>query len=198
MVKHASLTILLIAACAQTPPPGPRVSNPANAEPTAVEPEAAPEPPAGGCTAAEGGDSFGAMRNEVIGGLKLGLSETEVKAQVGEPASVSGPVDNSAVGSFGWTWSYPDRALALEMSAEQKTEPKTLSAITASKGSPLKTRFGIGVGSSIEDVKRAYGPCLDPDEGSGESIVAGSVYGGVIFMIEDGKVASFFVGAAAE
>lgn len=201
MLRLALLAAAAVA-CAKPPPPaaapeaetapaaGPETADAAAAADADAEPKA--------CTAAEGGDSFLAMRNEVVGGLKVGLGEAEVKRLVGAPGAVSGPVDNSAVGSWGWTWSYPDKGLELEMSAENKGDPKIVSAILVGKRSTLKTRFGIGVGSTLADVKRAYGPCISNEEGGDDRVVAGTIYGGVIFSIAGGAVDGIFVGAAAE
>ena len=48
-------------------------------------------------------------------------------------------------------------------------------------------------------MKAAYADAIDPESGAeDESIVAGSVYGGVIFSMRDGKVEEIFIGAAAE
>ena len=65
--------------------------------------------------------------------------------------------------------------------------------------STLKTLRGIGIGSAEKDVTSAYGELRDDEMSvAGESFVAGSVYGGVIFDFRDGKVSRIFLGAAAE
>jgi len=41
-------------------------------------------------------------------------------------------------------------------------------------------------------------PCLTPALSPGKIFVAGSIYGGAIFNLKDGKVVQIFIGAAAE
>ena len=167
---------------AETPPPGSR------AEPAAAR----------SCTPEEGGDSFGAMSNERVGDLRLGADAAEVTRLFGEPESTTGPVVNEGVGTVNWMWKYPGKGLEIEIGAEDKNAPKRVSAIVIGPGSTLKTRFGIGVGSPVADVEKAYGPCLSREESSAETLVAGTLYGGVIFSIENGQVRTIFVGAGAE
>ena len=61
-----------------------------------------------------------------------------------------------------------------------------------------KTSRGVGIGSTEEEVRAAYKNLIDPGSRPGEMIIAGSVYGGVFFTIEDGKVTTIFIGAGAE
>ncbi len=63
----------------------------------------------------------------------------------------------------------------------------------------LKTSRDIGIGSTEEDVRKAYEYEINPeDDDDPEHITAGTVYGGVIFHLKDGIVTSIFIGAAAE
>jgi hypothetical protein len=62
----------------------------------------------------------------------------------------------------------------------------------------FRTSKGISIGSSYQEVEQAYKDYMNPEFSNRESIVAGSIYGGVVFSFEKGKVKSVFVGAASE
>ena len=190
-----SLAVAFSIACSSPTPAGPTTPSP---NPTAAQP-AAPSPSGPTSCEPENPESPNlAMQAERIGGLKLGATSDEVVALFGEPEAVTGPEDNAVEGGVNWTWSYAAKGLSVELGAEDENAAKSVGGISISAGSDLKTRFGIGIGAPLADVKRAYGPCLDPDSG-GNSYIAGSVYGGVIFSIADDQtVESIFVGAAAE
>jgi len=53
-------------------------------------------------------------------------------------------------------------------------------------------------GSGLEDVKKAYLSYIDPNSSNENEIIAGTVYGGIIFKFAGQKVRSIFIGAAAE
>ena len=60
-----------------------------------------------------------------------------------------------------------------------------------------KTKQGIGIGSSVKEVQAAYPNQLNPAVND-TKLVAGTVYGGIIFGLDGGVVSSIFIGAAAE
>ena len=71
--------------------------------------------------------------------------------------------------------------------------------ITAVAPSKLATARGITIGSTEDAVKKAYGSVRDKENSeAGKTFVAGSIYGGVIFRFEGGKVSEIFIGASAE
>jgi hypothetical protein len=62
-----------------------------------------------------------------------------------------------------------------------------------------ETQRGIKLGSSAADVQAAYKDLINPgDSHPGEKIVCGTVYGGIIFDLQNDAVSSIFIGAAAE
>jgi hypothetical protein len=61
-----------------------------------------------------------------------------------------------------------------------------------------KTSKGISIGSNYQEVEKAYKDYVNAEFSNKESIVAGSIYGGVIFSFKNGKVTSIFIGASAE
>jgi hypothetical protein len=146
-----------------------------------------------------GPDPFPLLKEERLGELRLGLTEKEVKAKI--PCKLKKGQEEywAATGDFVQKWEYPDCGITLDLSSEGKGGQKTVSAILVKSPSLLQTKRGIGIGSTEQEVAAAYGDCQDKEMSeSGRSFVAGSVYGGLIFSFEHGRVSSIFLGAGAE
>lgn len=89
--------------------------------------------------------------------------------------------------------------MELNLSSGDSTFAKAvISSITITEPCTLETKSGIRIGSSYEAVRKAYGSTIDPQESNDSTLVAGSIYGGIIFTFEARKVSSIFLGAAAE
>lgn len=73
-----------------------------------------------------------------------------------------------------------------------------ISAITITKPGTFKTLRNIDIGSPKSDVLKAYKNEINPEETNDNSLIAGSLYGGIIFEIAKGKVTKIFMGASAE
>jgi hypothetical protein len=96
-------------------------------------------------------------------------------------------------------WHFPKQGLTLAMSSEKKGGAKTILSITAEVPCELVTSRGIKIGSTWATLAKAYRDVQNKEEGeAGKLFVAGSVYGGVMFHLEAGKVTQIFIGAAAE
>ena len=119
-------------------------------------------------------------------------------ALLGEPDTRTPAVEQAADGLFVSTWTWAAKGLVLVMAAESATGPQTVSSITAAAPSDLRTGEGIGIGSDESDVMTAYDAQINTEESGEGSFVVGSVYGGMIFEMANGKVLSIFIGAAAE
>lgn len=134
--------------------------------------------------------------HSVLGGFYD--AETMLSAY-GKPESSTEPVVWGADGLEHQSWSYPSKGLSLDFVKDDSGIFKA-DAITIAPPSPLRTARGIGIGSSRKEVLKAYEKEIDPKEVASEpdQIVAGTVYGGVIFTLDNGKVTSLFIGAAAE
>jgi hypothetical protein len=136
---------------------------------------------------------------EQIGKLHLGLSEKEVKQLV--PAQPTrGPEElMGADGQYHQEWQYPGAGLSLGMVSEKKGGLKTIDSMTITSPSKLQTQRGIGMGSTEAEVAKTYGPFRNAEDSKeGEVFVAGSVFGGLMFNFQQGKVSRIFIGAAAE
>jgi hypothetical protein len=136
---------------------------------------------------------------ETLGTLALDWRQDEVIKLLGQPASKGKDVNWDAIGKWVQEWKFPDRGIVLHMASGKRGGKKTVLSITASPGCTLATARGIRIGSTEAAVRKAYGPLEDKEQSvAGKSFVAGSVYGGVIFLFDGGKVSEIFIGAAAE
>lgn len=136
---------------------------------------------------------------EAFGKLALGQKAEAVITHLGKPESKGKDIMWEAIGEWVQEWKYPAQGLTLNMSSGKKGAAKTVFSISASAGCALATARGIRIGSTEAEVRKAYGAVEDKESSvRGESFVAGSVYGGVIFQIEKGRVTGIFIGAAAE
>ena len=148
--------------------------------------------------AAETAEAF--LKAEHLGGLKLGTAEKDVLKLLGTPETKGDLIKQEADGTFVQTWEYPAKGLSMVMSAGgKKTGAKTVAALTASAPCALATKAGIKIGSDAAAVRKAYAGHADKENppNAGEFVV-GSIYGGIIFNFEKGKVSRIFFGAAAE
>lgn len=138
---------------------------------------------------------------EAYGKLKLGLTEAEVTAAFGEPEKTGSEDLMEATGEYIMMLEYPKQGLIIDLMRAEgtKEDARRVGGYTINPPSELKSRLGVGIGSSRADVEKHYGDLKDEDGFTNEDkFVAGSVYGGEIFNFKDGKVSSIFVGAAAE
>lgn len=77
------------------------------------------------------------------------------------------------------------------------TEP-LVHSVTIGEGSDLKTSRNMGIGSTAAQIREAYGALINSEESKDSVLVVGSIYGGLIFNLRDGKAVQIFLGAAAE
>jgi hypothetical protein len=135
---------------------------------------------------------------EKIGKLHLGLSATAVKQIIpGRP--ISGPEElMGADGQYHQEWAYPDAGITLGMVSGKKGGLKSLASITIAGPSKLRTQRGIGIGSTAAEVAKAYDLFRNAEVSTPECFVAGSDFGGGLFYLQQGRVSSIFIGAAAE
>lgn len=139
------------------------------------------------------------LASESLGKIRLGQKSAAVLELLGKPAAKGEDTHWEATGEWVQEWKFPAHGLLLNMASSKKGGAKTVSSITATTGCKLATARGIAIGSSVAAVRKAYGNVEEKSESrAGESFVAGSIYGGVIFSLKGGKVTGIFLGAAAE
>lgn len=144
-------------------------------------------------------DEFCLLREERIGPLYIGLGEKEAVAAIPCPVSRGKETFLAATDDWGQKLSFPACGIELDVVSTAKGGAKSVTAIVVSQPSQLATSRGIRVGSTEDEVITAYQPFLDRGATRrGKTIVAGSIYGGLIVSIAQGKVSEIFLGAVAE
>ena len=138
---------------------------------------------------------FDIMKNEAVGFLKIGLAAAEVLAGLGEPADKSPIRIWGADGLEHQKWRYPAKGIEFDM--VKRDGAFLVNMISITTPCEYKTKQGIGIGSSVKEVQAAYPNQLNPAVND-TKLVAGTVYGGIIFGLDGGVVSSIFIGAAAE
>lgn len=151
------------------------------------------------------------MTAEAIGALRLGMSTTEILTVLGAPTSKSRPSYEYATGLVIQSWNYPSEGLSLDISLDRASPVRTrfprgrapvakgtLESIAVQTPSTRTTSKGIQIGTEAGAAVRAYGKHLSREFGSPDRLVVGSVFGGLLLDIKDGRVSHMFLGAAAE
>lgn len=93
--------------------------------------------------------------DERLGGLVLGMSDADVRALLGDPASASEPPPKDRAGHRR-VWQYPDRGLTVELAGDSSAGPWRLDAAIARPPCDLRTSRGVGVGDPQTSVEAAY------------------------------------------
>lgn len=144
-------------------------------------------------------DEFALLKAERIGPLRVDQPDAEAERLIPCPVQ-RGPVEFwGADGEYHQAWTAPDCGLTLDLSATEPDGPQTVRAITLTAPSVWTTARGISMGRTEAEVMTAYGRDRNAEESqAGQLFVAGSVYGGLLFSFEGGRVTQLFLGAAAE
>jgi len=139
------------------------------------------------------------FEDDSLGPIRRDLAADVVVKHLGAPKSKGKEVLWEAIGQWVQEWHFPKLGLTLAMSSEKKGGAKTVLGITAEAPCQLATSRGITIGSSEADLAKAYRDVRNKEESeAGKKFVAGSVYGGTIFTLKNGKIVGIFIGAAAE
>lgn len=194
----AALLSLLLSACVDDP-----VTGASNPQPTSAKTESDFElASADQSTQILSGDDleeFSLIRSESLGGLKLDMHVADFEPLLPCTVEKGEPVLWAGIGEIIQEWHYQDCGVKLQLSTVGPETPQIISSIMVREPSEFETAQGIQVGSSEEDVMIAYADYLDADNSvPGDTLVAGSIYGGIIFTLKDDRVDSIFLGAGAE
>lgn len=159
-----------------------------------IAPMPPPDPPPGVEIMSAGTDM------ESFGDIKLGQHYKKVLAVLGEPDSKSEAQEWAADGLMHENWTWKSKGLVLNMSSDDRNRDSSLSVfmITATAPCSFKTKAGMGIGSTYEEVYKAYEKNIDPEATGNTHITVGSVYGGIIFNFKNNKAERVFLGAEAE
>lgn len=133
-----------------------------------------------------------------VGELNLGLTNTKIIELVGQPGSKSKAEEWGADGLMHQDWFYKDKGITLNMSSGKDITNQNVNSITIISPCNFKTKKNIGIGSSYNELMAAYEKEVDKTMSTKESVIAGSMYGGIFFNFVKDKVTKIFVGAGAE
>ena len=138
-----------------------------------------------------------ALMKENLGFITIGIADSDTVKMLGDPEQKSNARVWGADGLEHQRWYYRTQGIELDMI--RKGSIQTVNMVTIKSPCDFKTHRGIQIGSSEVEVQRAYNKEINPqDSKSNSTIVAGTIYGGIIFSMKDGAVISIFIGAAAE
>ncbi len=143
-----------------------------------------------------------------IAGLGLDAAEAEVIAlaemeKLGELEKGKDEIWD-AFGEAVQTWTFTGSGFSADMISGEVGGAKTVLSISIEAPSALKTEHGIGIDSTKGETIQAYADYKTVKEEaghlaqSGDKHLVGSIYGGMIFEFENGKVSRIFLGASAE
>lgn len=135
-------------------------------------------------------------RSEKLGPLSLGMTSAQVVKAVGKPASYGRWVTEAATGLQVQVWPY--RGMELTMAREGPGGAVTLDRLRVEAPCSFATSRGVRVGDPESKVRQAYAGLVDAEASGPDGLVVGSVYDGILFRLEGGKVTGIFLGAAAE
>ena len=139
---------------------------------------------------------FGLMK-ETVGDFSLGIDDSVVLKKLGEPDKKSAAQIWGADGMEHQRWHYQSKGIELGMI--RNGSKQVVDRISLESPCDFKTQRGIQIGSKAAEVQLAYNNEINPHSSRPEStIVAGTIFGGILFGIKDGVVNSIFIGAAAE
>ena len=137
------------------------------------------------------------MDKEKLGDISLGLLYNEIIEKLGEPEEKTEPIIYGADGEYHQTLKYNTKGIELDLIGEVEKNRK-INRILISSPCVFKTLRGIGIGSNYKEVELKYKEEIDPEFSNSKSLVAGTIYGGLMFRFENNAVITIFIGAGAE
>lgn len=151
------------------------------------------------CSTTFAADEFALLSEERIGDLRIGLAEIDVQKAI-HCSLKRGPDELwGSDGGYHQKWESIGCGVTLSMVSEKKGAAKSIESISLVSPSTLSTKRNIRIGSAKQEVIKAYKSHWNKEDSKlTGGFVAGSIYGGVMFTFENGKVNSIFLGAAAE
>lgn len=139
------------------------------------------------------------VESEKIGEFAIGLSEKSLKKKLNCKFKRNKEIHWEADGLYHQAWHCKASGIRFSMISERKGGRKKVDNIIIMAPSKLKTKRGIEIGSTEKQVIQAYKDVKDAKSSVAKEVfVAGSVYGGLFFSFQDGKVTSIMLGAGAE
>lgn len=136
------------------------------------------------------------LDTETIGPLRLGLDDRAVVKILGDTKKKTFPQEEGATGELVSDWTWPS-GVTLGMASDKRSGPFHVRSIALSAPSTYKTSRGIGIASTLAELSAQYPRNTEEGSEDDNQFLVGSVYGGELFTLVDGKVATIFLGAMA-
>lgn len=137
------------------------------------------------------------MKNESIWGIKKDMQSKKVIEVIGYPDEKSTAEEWGSDGQIHQKWTFANQNVELDMIGEENSN-QVVNSIYVKSPSDAKTSRNIGIGSNITDVTNKYSNEIDKSQTTEFQIVAGTIYGGIVFTFENKKLTSIFLGASSE
>lgn len=146
------------------------------------------------------------LKTESLNGVKINMAESDVVRLLGQPESVTPETLNEAFGLYFTDYMYQGGRMVVTLSTETPGGPKTVVVARAEAGANVSTFGGIMMGDGLNELRTVYAEYEDREESpvpnsptnDSYNYVVGSIYGGVIFQVTNGKVDHMILGAGAE
>lgn len=139
-------------------------------------------------------------KGESFGLLRLDMTTKELVERYSAPLKKRPRQLYEANGDHVEEWIWEKQGLLVSMFANNMTDPVTgtyFLEVTAPFGE--KTKKGISIGSTRQEVLAAYDTCLDQSSLSQEQIIVGSPFGdAMVFVTKESKVIKMMMGTLAE
>jgi len=141
------------------------------------------------------------LEYDSYGGLHYSMPYVDIIAYMGPPDREHEPEYWDADGLYHWSVfyeAYGFMQISFVNETSQKEGGRILSILTSTYHSE-KTVRGIRLGSTRNEVLEAYADVINAEDSRGNRIVAGSVYAGMFFFMDDSdKVEMIFIGVSTE
>ena len=137
------------------------------------------------------------LRDEDLGGLEPGVDPKTAEKILGKASKKGKAVIEEATGETVATWDWKEAGVSIVFSDAKKNP--VVRTITLGAGSKLKTKAGIGIGSTLEELDAAYSSVRRRPNGDGEFLyLIGTTYVGMIFRLNRRAVTSVTWGTFVE
>ncbi|MFK7910149.1 MAG: hypothetical protein AB8F34_06050, partial [Akkermansiaceae bacterium] len=133
-----------------------------------------------------GGDEW--LSKESLGGISLGMTEAAVRKIITSKITYGETNFEGATGLTVQDWTAKDLGIELKMGGGSPKAKKLVESVTIFGKSKGKSARGIGIGATRAELMKLYGKEIrEGEDKSGDKnlLVAGSVFGGMLFTIGD-------------
>lgn len=137
------------------------------------------------------------LEGESLGGVRPGMDAKAVEKILGKASKKGKAAVEEATGETVATWEWKKAGVSVLFSDAKKKPVARLISLGA--GAKLKTKAGVGIGSTLEELDAAYASVRRPPDGSDEtSYLVGTMYAGMSFELVDRAVTAVYWGSLAE